>query len=62
MSKYIGLTGTTQTDMRPGGKITIDGETFDAVAINGSFIEEGCSIKVEKFENSQLYVLKINAE
>ena len=62
MSKYVGLIGTTQTDMRPGGKITIDGETFDAVAINGSFIEEGCSIKVEKFENSQLYVVKINAE
>ena len=62
MSKYVGLKGTTQTDMRPGGKITIDGETFDAVAINGSFIEEGCSIKVEKFENSQLYVVKINAE
>ncbi len=62
MAQYVGSIGNAQTDMRPGGKITIDGETFDAVALNGSFIEEGSCIKVEKFENSQLYVVKISAK
>lgn len=62
MSRYIGATGLTKTDMRPGGKIEIDGEIFDAVSINGNFINEGTPIIVKKFENSQLYVLQINQE
>lgn len=56
MTKYIGREGVTKTVMRPGGKIEIDGNVLDAVALNGRFIEEGVTIKVAKFENSQLYV------
>ena len=42
--------------MRPGGKIEINGEIFDAVAMNGKFINEETKIIVKKFENSQLYI------
>lgn len=58
LSNYIGAIGIAKTDMRPGGKIEINGEIFDAVVLNGDFIEEGTPINVKKFENSQLYVIK----
>lgn len=60
LSKYIETTGVAKTDMRPGGKVEINGEIFDAVVLNGNFIEEGTPIIVKKFENSQLYVIKNN--
>lgn len=55
---YIGTTGIAKTDLRPSGKIEINATTLDAVSLNGKYIEEGTSIKVEKFENNQLYVIK----
>lgn len=57
---YIGAIGIAKTDLRPSGKIEINETTLDAVSLNGIYIEEGSSIKVEKFENSQLYVTKIS--
>ena len=50
-----GKTGVSQTVLRPGGKIIIDNEVFDAIAENG-FIERGEKIKVTKIEATQLYV------
>ena len=44
--------------LRPAGKIKMQsGETVDAVSI-GEFIEAGTSVKVVKYENTQLYVEK----
>ncbi len=57
LTNYVGREGVTKTVMRPGGKIEIDGNVFDAVTLNGGFIEEGVTVKVAKFENSQLYVV-----
>lgn len=57
LSNYIGATGITKTDMRPGGKIEIDNKTIDAVSLNGNYIDAGTSVIVKKFENSQLYVI-----
>lgn len=57
---YIGTTGIAKTDLRPSGKIEINATTLNAVSLNGKYIEEGTSIKVEKFENNQLYVIKIS--
>lgn len=57
---YIGTTGIAKTDLRPSGKIEINATTLDAVSLNGKYIEEGTSIKVGKFENNQLYVIKIS--
>ncbi len=51
----IGAKGTTLTDMRPSGKVSIDGEIYDAVALNG-FVEAGTEVTVAKYENTQLYV------
>jgi len=50
-----GKTGIAQTVLRPGGKVLIDHEVYDAVAENG-FIEKGSEIKVTRVESAQLYV------
>lgn len=52
-----GKSGTTQTVLRPGGKVIIDSEIYDAVAENG-FIDRGEKIRVTRVGTSQLYVEK----
>ena len=54
----VGKEGIAETILRPAGKIQIDGNQYDAVAIYG-IIEKDTPIKVLKFENSQLVVQKI---
>ncbi len=55
MFELKGKTGVAKTVLRPGGKVEINGEVFDAVAENG-FIEKGENIIVRKVEATQLYV------
>ncbi len=50
-----GKTGTAQTVLRPGGKVLIDGEVYDAVAESG-FIDRNETIVVTRVGTSQLYV------
>ena len=52
-----GKTGISKTPMRPGGKVLIDGEVFDAIAFDG-FIDKDTSVIVTKVEATQLYVEK----
>lgn len=58
VSGLIGREGKAQTVLRPSGKIIVDGEIYDAVSDTG-FIERGESVKIIRFENSQLYVERI---
>lgn len=55
MGQYVGCHGRSVTDLRPSGKIDVDGKEFDAVSLSG-FIDSGERVKVVKFENAQLYV------
>lgn len=57
LQKYVGAEGVAFTVLRPAGKIKIGEEIIDAVSYN-DFIDEGSTIKVLKYENAQLYVLK----
>jgi len=50
-----GKTGVSQTVLRPGGKVIIEGEVYDAIAENG-FIDKDENIIVTKVEATQLYV------
>lgn len=50
-----GKTGLAQTVLRPGGKVLIDGEVYDAVT-EGGFIDRGEEIVVVKVGTAQLYV------
>ena len=53
-----GKTGVSKTVLRPGGKIFIEGEVYDAVA-NTGFIDKDANIIVTKVEATQLYVDKM---
>ncbi|SHF74674.1 membrane-bound serine protease (ClpP class) [Mariniphaga anaerophila] len=50
-----GKKGIAQTVLRPGGKVLIEGEVYDAVT-EGGFIDKGDEIVVIKVEAAQLYV------
>ncbi len=56
-SALIGKNGKALTIMRPSGKVTIEGDIYDAVAETG-YIEEGEEVTVIKFETAQLFVRK----
>ena len=54
-SRLVGRDGVAATALRPSGKVEVDGEQYDAVALGG-FIEAGSRVRITKFENAQLYV------
>jgi membrane-bound serine protease (ClpP class) len=54
-----GRTGIAETVLRPSGKVRIDDEWYDGVSESG-FIEKGATVKVVRFENSQVYVTRAN--
>jgi len=51
----INKEGIARTDLRPSGKVEIDGKWYDAVALGG-YITKGTMVKVEKHENYNLFV------
>jgi membrane-bound serine protease (ClpP class) len=55
MLEMKGKKGVAQTMLRPGGKVIIDGDVYDAIAENG-YIEKDENIIVTKVEATQLYV------
>lgn len=54
----VGESGIASTVLRPSGKVRIDNKVYDAVSINGAFIEKGTEIKIVKYEAGQVYVEK----
>ena len=50
-----GKEGIAQTVLRPGGKVLIEGEVYDAVAETG-FIDKGENVFVTRIEATQIYV------
>lgn len=58
-TSLVGKMGEAATVLRPSGKIIIDDEYYDAISIK-DFIEKGDSVKVIRYENFQLYVIKSN--
>lgn len=59
--QFIGQIAVAATVLRPSGKVILNGNYYDAVA-NRGFIEQGKTVKVIKYENSQLYVVEIKEQ
>ncbi len=55
LAELIGKTGTAITDLRPAGKVEINGTRYDATS-TGDFIPAGSQIKVVRYEAAQLYI------
>ncbi len=54
--KLVGSVGAASTVLRPSGKVKIEEKTYDAVSMDGSFIEKGTAVKVIRYETGQIYV------
>lgn len=59
LNTLVGSKAITETDMRPSGKIGIDGKICDAVSEQG-FLAVGTSVIITRYENAQLYVKAIS--
>ncbi len=55
----VGQTGIASTVLRPSGKVQVGNDYYDAVSLKG-FIEKGDEVIVRRYENFQLYVIKIS--
>lgn len=51
----VGKSGIAATDLRPSGRVEVDGEFYDANSLKG-FIDKGDNVVVIRYENFQLYV------
>ncbi|MFA6931888.1 MAG: NfeD family protein [Lentisphaeria bacterium] len=56
--KLLGLTGTTQTILRPSGKVRINEHKYDVVT-QGEILPPGTAIKVVEVEGNRIVVEKI---
>ena len=54
----VGQTGIASTVLRPSGKVQVGNDYYDAVSLKG-FIEKGDEVIVRRYENFQLYVIKV---
>jgi len=59
--QLIGRTGVAFTNLRPAGKVQIEGDIYDATAETG-FIEKGEKVKVAKYDMAQLFVRRENSQ
>lgn len=55
LASLVGRSGTAVSDMRPSGKVLIDGNIYDAIS-TGAFIPSGSTITVVRYMTAQLYV------
>lgn len=52
----VGTTARTFTDLRPSGKIIVDGKTHDAIARHGTFIPKDTPVTILKTEGGRCHV------
>ncbi len=57
-SEVVGSQGLAMTILRPGGKVIIGDDVYDAVA-DVSYIEKGEKVEVIRYESGQIYVKKV---
>jgi membrane-bound serine protease (ClpP class) len=55
LAGLVGKEGFAATVLRPSGKVSVEGETYDGISESG-FVDKGTKIRVVRFENAQVYV------
>lgn len=62
IQNVVGQSGQAITDLRPAGKVMIDGEVYDAVSLLGDYIAKDTPIAVKKYQSGQVYVRRLKAK
>lgn len=57
-ARYLGKTGTALTDLRPAGKIEIEGATLDAQS-DGGWISQGSAVRVIEVSTNRIVVARV---
>jgi membrane-bound serine protease (ClpP class) len=57
VATLINKSGLAATDLRPAGKIEVEGKRYDAVAMDG-YVTKGSEVIIEKQENYNVFVRK----
>ncbi|MDP6339127.1 MAG: NfeD family protein [Candidatus Marinimicrobia bacterium] len=57
----VGIEGETQSDLRPSGWVTVDGQRIFVVS-EGDFIEKNCRVKILSVDGNRVVVRKLNSE
>ena len=60
--QVVGKEGRAVTDLRPSGKVEVDGEVYDAVSSLGDYIVKGMAVTVVKYQGGQIYVEATGSE
>ena len=60
--QVVGKEGRAVTDLRPSGKVEVDGEVYDAVSSLGDYIVKGMAVIVVKYQGGQIYVEATGSE
>ena len=55
--KLIGKKGVAYSDLRPAGKVIIDDNIYDAIALNGKYIIKNSEVEVKEYHSGQIYVV-----
>lgn len=55
----VGKTAVTVTDLHPSGKIVIDNNTYDAIALYGAYIPKNNPVRIMKTEGGRCHVTKV---
>ena len=55
-NSIIGHEGKAITDLRPAGKVEIEGKQYDAISQFGDYITKETNVIVSKYETTQVYV------
>lgn len=56
-ASLVGRIGVAATDLRPSGRVYLEGEYYDANSLKG-FVDKGDEVQVIRYESFQLYVRK----
>lgn len=56
IQKEVGKEGIAATDLRPGGKVMIGDEMYDAVSVQGEYVPKNSLVKVVRYQSGQIYV------
>lgn len=61
ITTLVGRTGKTLTILKPSGKVSIDGKSYDAVAVVG-YLDPDVPVEVVRHEAGQIYVKAVKAD